>query len=136
MLSSYNKWLCKNPDNQKAKLPKSFLYSTAKDREQQGQEVVTHLPDIRLKTGVLPSFVRLASLVVYRKELLMAERKREIQVKFWITPEEKKMIRKKMILSRTANMGAYLRKMAIDGIIVNTDTTYLEKQFLKCIRSV
>lgn len=63
----------------------------------------------------------------------MAERKREIQVKFWITPEEKKMIRKKMILSRTANMGAYLRKMAIDGIIVNTDTTYLEKQFLKCI---
>ena len=59
----------------------------------------------------------------------MAERKREIQVKFWITPEEKKMIRKKMILSRTANMGAYLRKMAIDGIIVNTDTTYLEKQF-------
>ena len=90
--------------------------------------MVTHLPDIRLKTGVLPSFVRLASLVVYRKELLMAERKREIQVKFWITPEEKKMIRKKMILSRTANMGAYLRKMAIDGIIVNTDTTYLEKQ--------
>ena len=37
------------------------------------------------------------------------------------------MIRKKMILSRTANMGAYLRKMVIDGIIVNTDTTYLEK---------
>ena len=41
------------------------------------------------------------------------------------------MIRKKMILSRTANMGAYLRKMAIDGIIVNTDTTYLEKQFFE-----
>ena len=59
----------------------------------------------------------------------MAERKREIQVKFWVTPEEKKMIRKKMILSKTSNMGAYLRKMAIDGIIVNTDTTYLEKQF-------
>ena len=36
-----------------------------------------------------------------------------------------------MILSRTANMGAYLRKMAIDGIIVNTDTTYLEKQFFE-----
>ena len=61
----------------------------------------------------------------------MTERKREIQVKFWVTPEEKKMIRKKMILSRTANMGAYLRKMAIDGIIVNTDTTYLEKQFFE-----
>ena len=59
----------------------------------------------------------------------MAERKRNVQVLFWVTPEEKKMIRKKMILSKTANMGAYLRKMAIDGIIVNTDTTYLEKQF-------
>ena len=39
------------------------------------------------------------------------------------------MIRKKILLSKTANMGAYLRKMTIDGIIVNTDTTYLEKQF-------
>lgn len=59
----------------------------------------------------------------------MAKRKRNVQILFWVTPEEKKMIRKKMILSKTANMGAYLRKMAIDGIIVNTDTTYLEKQF-------
>ena len=61
----------------------------------------------------------------------MAERKRELQVTFWVTPEEKKMIRKKMILSKTADMGAYLRKMAIDGIIINTDTTYLEKQFFE-----
>ena len=59
----------------------------------------------------------------------MAKRKRNVQILFCVTPEEKKMIRKKMILSKTANMGAYLRKMAIDGIIVNTDTTYLEKQF-------
>ena len=48
-----------NPDNQKAKLPKSFLYSTAKDREQQGQEVVTHLPDIRLKTGILLEYLQI-----------------------------------------------------------------------------
>lgn len=91
--------------------------------------MVTHLPGILLKTGTLPSFVNLASLVIPRKEPHMAERKREIQIKFWVTPEERKMIRKKMILSRTANMEAYLRKMAIDGIIVNTDKTYLEKQF-------
>ena len=58
----------------------------------------------------------------------MANRTRDIPIQFFVTAEEKKMIRKKMILSRTANMGAYLRKMAIDGIIVNTDTTYLEKQ--------
>lgn len=33
----------------------------------------------------------------------MAERKRKIQIKFWVTPEEKKMIRKKIILWKTAN---------------------------------
>ena len=31
--------------------------------------------------------------------------------------------------SKTKNMGAYLRKMAIDGYIVNTDTTPLKKQY-------
>ena len=59
----------------------------------------------------------------------MAKRKRNIQILFCVSPEEKKLIRRKMIESKTKNMGAYLRKMAIDGIIVNTDTTYLEKQF-------
>ena len=44
-------------------------------------------------------------------------------------PEEKKLIRRKMIESKTKNMGAYLRKMAIDGYIVNTDTTPLKKQY-------
>ena len=45
------------------------------------------------------------------------------------TPEEKKMIRKRMILSKTSNMSVYLRKMAIDGMIVNTDTTYLKAMY-------
>ncbi len=34
-----------------------------------------------------------------------------------------------MLLSKTTNMGAYLRKMAIDGYIMNIDTSYLEKQY-------
>ena len=46
---------------------------------------------------------------------------------FCVSPEEKKLIRRKMIESKTKNMGAYLRKMAIDGYIVNTDTTPLKK---------
>ena len=61
----------------------------------------------------------------------MANRTRDIPIQFFVTSEEKKMFCKKMILSKTANMGAYLRKMAIDGIIINTDTTYLEKQFFE-----
>ena len=52
----------------------------------------------------------------------MAKRKRNIQILFCVSPEEKKLIRRKMIESKTKNMGAYLRKMAIDGYIVNTDT--------------
>ena len=56
----------------------------------------------------------------------MANRKRDVQILLWVTPEEKNMIRKRMILSKTSKMSVYLRKMAIDGMIVNTDTTYLK----------
>ena len=59
----------------------------------------------------------------------MAKRKRNIQILFCVSPEEKKLIRRKMIESKTKNMGAYLRKMAIDGYIVNADTTPLKKQY-------
>ena len=59
----------------------------------------------------------------------MAKRKRNIQILFCVPPEEKTLIRRKMIESKTKNMGAYLRKMAIDGYIVNTDTTPLKKQY-------
>ena len=53
----------------------------------------------------------------------MAERKRNKEIHFYVTEEERKLIRRKMIESKTKNMGAYLRKMAIDGYIVNTDTS-------------
>ena len=60
----------------------------------------------------------------------MAKRKRNIQILFLCFPQKKKkLIRRKMIESKTKNMGAYLRKMAIDGYIVNTDTTPLKKQY-------
>ena len=45
----------------------------------------------------------------------MAERKRNKEIHFYVTEEERKLIRRKMIESKTKNMGAYLRKMAIDG---------------------
>ena len=66
---------------------------------------------------------------IIRMEIYIANRTRDIPIQFFVTAEEKKMIRKKILLSKTANMGAYLRKMAIDGIIVNTDTTYLRNIF-------
>ena len=59
----------------------------------------------------------------------MSNRKRNIQILFCVTPEEKKLIRQKMILSKTRNMGAYLRKMAIDGYIINTDTAPIKQVY-------
>lgn len=53
----------------------------------------------------------------------MANRKRNIQMKFWVTAEEKELIDDKMKLLPTQRYGAYLRKMAIDGYIIYTDTT-------------
>jgi len=52
----------------------------------------------------------------------MANRKRDIQLKFWVTEEEKALIEEKMKLLPTQQYGAYLRKMAIDGYIIYTDT--------------
>ena len=53
----------------------------------------------------------------------MAVRKRNIQIKFYITEEEKQLIEQKMAQLPTQRIGAYLRKMAIDGYIIYTDTT-------------
>ena len=53
----------------------------------------------------------------------MANRKRNIQMKFYVTEEEKRFIDEKMAQLPTQRYGAYLRKMAIDGYIIYTDTT-------------
>ncbi len=59
----------------------------------------------------------------------MTGRKRNLKITFRVTEDEKKLIRRKMLLSHTRNMEAYLRKMAIDGYIVHTDITPLKQQF-------
>lgn len=57
----------------------------------------------------------------------MANRKRNIQMKFWVTEEEKDLIDQKMKLLPTRRYGKYLRKMAIDGYIIYTDTTDIKE---------
>lgn len=51
----------------------------------------------------------------------MDGRKRTVQIKFRVTEEEKALIEQKMKLVPTRNMEAYLRKMAIDGYIIQID---------------
>lgn len=56
----------------------------------------------------------------------MANRKCNIQMKFYVTEEEKRLIDEKMARLPTRRYGAYLRKMAIDGYIIYTDTTEIK----------
>ena len=51
----------------------------------------------------------------------MNGRKRKIQIKFYVTEEERALIEQKMKLVPTRNMAAYLRKIAIDGDNIQTD---------------
>lgn len=51
----------------------------------------------------------------------MAKRKRTIPLLFYVSEEERGMIQAKMELYGTANLSAYLRKMAIDGFVVNLE---------------
>ena len=51
----------------------------------------------------------------------MANRKRNVQLHFMVTERERSLIDEKMAQLGTKNMGAYLRKMAIDGYVIHLD---------------
>ena len=57
----------------------------------------------------------------------MAKRKRNIVIRFRVTPEEREMIESKMAQFGTSNMAAYLRKISIDGYVVRLDLPELRE---------
>lgn len=57
----------------------------------------------------------------------MANRKRDIQLKFRVTPEERALIEQNMARLGTVNMAAYLRKISIDGYVVKLDLPELRE---------
>ncbi len=63
----------------------------------------------------------------------MANRERNSQIHFMVTPEEKELIQKKMELLSTHNMGAYIRKMAIDGYVIKLEIDDI-KELLRLLR--
>ena len=65
----------------------------------------------------------------------MANRKRNIQMKFYVTEEEKRLIDEKMTQLPIRRYGAYLRKMAINGYIIYTDTADI-KAFTKELSAI
>ena len=65
----------------------------------------------------------------------MANRKRNIQIKFYVTEDERRLIDEKMSQLPTRRYGAYLRKMAIDGYIIYTHTADI-KAFTKELSAI
>ena len=65
----------------------------------------------------------------------MANRKREIMLRFRVTPEERSMIEKRMAQLGITNMAAYLRKIAIDGYVVKLDLPEL-REMVSLLRRV
>ena len=57
----------------------------------------------------------------------MANRTRPIRIEFCVSENEHLIIKSKMAQLGTKNMGAYLRKMAIDGYIIKVDYTEQKK---------
>ena len=51
----------------------------------------------------------------------MEKKSRDVQIIFRVTPEEKELIEAKMAQYGATSMASYLRKMAIDGYIINLD---------------
>ena len=56
----------------------------------------------------------------------MKNRSRATQIKFYVNDKELELINNRVRSANVTNRGAYLRKMAIDGFIVNVDTSDLK----------
>lgn len=57
----------------------------------------------------------------------MAKRERDCNLMFWVTQEERSLIEQKMQAAGVTNMSQYLRKMAMDGIIVRLELPELHE---------
>ena len=64
----------------------------------------------------------------------MKNRTRPVRIEFLVTEQERQLIQKKLEQLGTKNMGAYLRKMAIDGYIIKAD--YTEQKELASVSRV
>ncbi|MDU3679704.1 MAG: plasmid mobilization relaxosome protein MobC [Flavonifractor plautii] len=65
----------------------------------------------------------------------MANRKRPIVLRCPVTAEERALIERKMAQLHTKQIGAYLRKMAIDGYVIYVDTADI-KEMTKALGAI
>ena len=57
----------------------------------------------------------------------MVKRDRDVLIRFFVTAEEKKVIKKRMELVGVKNMSNYLRKISMDGYLINVDYSYIKE---------
>ena len=57
----------------------------------------------------------------------MKNRSRKIPILFMVDEEEKQQLDSKLLQFGTKNMGAYLRKMSIDGMVIKKDYSDIRK---------
>ncbi len=57
----------------------------------------------------------------------MAKRDRDILIRFFVTADERAVIQKRMELVGLKNMSTYLRKISMDGYLINADYTYIKE---------
>ena len=62
-------------------------------------------------------------------------RKRNVQIIFWVSEEERAQIQAKMYQVGTENLSAFLRKIAIDGYILKLDLPELREMISLLRRS-
>lgn len=55
------------------------------------------------------------------------KRKRDVPILFWVSADEMELIQQKMAQFGTKNLSAYLRKMAVDGYVVQLDLPELKE---------
>ena len=57
----------------------------------------------------------------------MANRKRVILLTFYVSPEEHEQVKRKMAQCGCSNLSAYIRKMALDGYVINLSLPELQE---------
>ena len=68
-------------------------------------------------------------MIIPKREriLLPPERKRDKQLKIWVSQEELDMIHEKMADFGTRHMGAFIRKLVIDGYVIKLEIPELKE---------
>ena len=61
-------------------------------------------------------------------------RRRNVQLKIWVTPDEAARIKAKQKEAGIQNMGAFIRKMASDGYVIRVDLSDV-KEVIKLMRA-